>query len=284
MQPYVIKQGDYLALLAYQFGFDANTVWNDPANADLQKLRPDPNILWPTDVLYIPNQNVPPATHKLEPGTTNTFVSDAPTTTVSIQFKDDSLASQAYTVPELPELTGLTTDGSGLATLTIPVTLDVFTISFTESGLSVTCNVGSLDPVGTLSGVLQRLQHLGYVTDDATVASLGLDAIRAALRAFKVAQTPAAPPPPSTPAPSDSSPPPSSPPESSPEMGGPSSSDSGSGPVSSPPPSSVPPPSDSSPPSSASSSSAAPVDNAGLSDDGTLDDETSKQLVAAHGC
>jgi len=56
MQPYIIKQGDYLALLAYTFGFDANIVWNDPTNADLQKLRPDPNILFPGDVLNIPDQ------------------------------------------------------------------------------------------------------------------------------------------------------------------------------------------------------------------------------------
>ena len=53
MQPYVIRQGDYLALLAYKFDFDADTVWGDPANSDLRKLRPNPNLLWPTDVLYI---------------------------------------------------------------------------------------------------------------------------------------------------------------------------------------------------------------------------------------
>jgi hypothetical protein len=38
LQPYVIKQGDHLALLAYKFGFDADTVWNDPKNAQLRQL------------------------------------------------------------------------------------------------------------------------------------------------------------------------------------------------------------------------------------------------------
>ncbi len=57
MQPHVIKVGDHVALLAYQCGFDADTVWNDPANDALRQLRPDPNVLCPTDILYIPDQN-----------------------------------------------------------------------------------------------------------------------------------------------------------------------------------------------------------------------------------
>jgi hypothetical protein len=39
MQPYVIKQGDHLAALAYKFGFDADTAWQDPSNAQLDQTR-----------------------------------------------------------------------------------------------------------------------------------------------------------------------------------------------------------------------------------------------------
>ena len=55
MQPYVIRQGDFLAKLAHRFGFDADTVWNDAANTKLGDARTDPNILAPTDILYIPD-------------------------------------------------------------------------------------------------------------------------------------------------------------------------------------------------------------------------------------
>jgi|HubBroStandDraft_2_1064218.scaffolds.fasta_scaffold495481_1 hypothetical protein len=64
---------------------------------------------------------------KLAAGTTNNLVADTPTATVSINFTDDGLASQAFTVEELPDLTGLTTGADGTATLSIPVTLDAFT-------------------------------------------------------------------------------------------------------------------------------------------------------------
>ena len=35
MKPYVVKQGDYLNKLAHRLCFDAEKVWNDPANAEL---------------------------------------------------------------------------------------------------------------------------------------------------------------------------------------------------------------------------------------------------------
>jgi ribosomal protein L16 Arg81 hydroxylase len=98
MQPYIICEGDYLAKLAHQFGFDADTVWNDPKNAQLQQVRPNPNILLPGDVLYIPDQTVAKPQQSVTTGTTNTFVTDTPTVTITVQFTDTSLASQAYSV------------------------------------------------------------------------------------------------------------------------------------------------------------------------------------------
>ncbi len=300
MQPYVIRQGDYLLSLARQFGFDADTVWNDPANADLRKLRPDPNILWPTDVLQIPDPNAPPATKSLVAGTTNAFVSDVPTVSITVTFTDASLASQAFAIQELPDLTPPPTDASGKLTFSAPVTLQTATIVFTDAGQTFKLNIGHLDPIGTLSGVFQRLQNLGYIDADVRSDSINVDCVRMALRAFNAA------------APSD---PPASSPDSSTD-GPPSSQGSGDRPSASPPsssaspPSSPPPSSNASPPSSPppssngaptsdpappdsapppSSESAPPSsdleqpDNAGLNDDGTLDAATSAKLVAAHG-
>jgi len=101
MQPYVVKQGDHLPLLAYRFAFDADSVWNDPANDDLRKLRPDPNLLLPTDVLYIPDQvNKKPVVHSLQTGQNNLFVSDVPNVSLVVAFADPARASQAFTVTE----------------------------------------------------------------------------------------------------------------------------------------------------------------------------------------
>jgi hypothetical protein len=260
LQPYVIRQGDYLASLAYQFGFDADTVWSDPANSALRKLRPNPNFLWPTDILYIPSPTAP-AMKSLQTGTTNSFVADAPSVSITIAFSDASFASQACSIQELPQLTGLTTDASGTLTFSAPVTMDTATIAFSGIGATYVFKIGHLDPIETLSGVFQRLQNLGFIASDADFDPTDLEFLRTNLRALNAAQTGGG----------------SGPASSSPS---PSAAPSSANPPSEPAPSSDPaPPSNPAPQSEPSP----PQDNAGLSDDGTLDSSTSTMLLNAHG-
>ncbi len=204
VQPYVIKEGDFLVQLAHKFGFDADAVWNDPANADLKSLRPDPNILWPSDVLYIPEPSAPKL-FALDTGSTNTFTSSAPTVTLTQRFVGadaTTYAGKAFTVKELDQLTGLTTDGQGTATFPVPVTLDTVTITFTDSGETWVLGLGNLNPINTLSGVFQRLQNCGYITEDISydpdTPTNNVGAIRMGLRALEASQPNAADTPPST--------------------------------------------------------------------------------------
>jgi hypothetical protein len=194
MQPYVIRDGDYLAQLASKFGFDADTVWNDPSNADLQKLRPNPNILFAGDVLQIPDPpSQAPAGTSLTPGSSNSFVSDAPTVSLSVTLaaQDASAyASRAYTIQELDQLTGLQTDGSGVLTFQAPVTLGVATVVFTDTGESWALSIGQLDPINTLSGIFQRLQNLGFVAPPLQFDPTNLDLLRTGLRSLKASQSP----------------------------------------------------------------------------------------------
>jgi hypothetical protein len=310
MQPYVIRQGDFLAKLAYRFGFDADSVWNDPMNAQLRQLRPDPNLLWPTDVLYIPDPSgKTPPMQSLSVGSTNTFVADVPTATITLKFADPSFASQAFTIQELPELTGQTSKPDGTVSFPAPVTLDTATLVFTDSGATFACNLGHLDPIDTLSGVFQRLQHLGFIVESAPVKAATLESVRWGLLAFKAAQAQDSlspdPSPPSSVSPPSSLPSPGSPPSasdpsalSSGPTGGdvaapasaPLPSEGAAAPLSSPPPpsgDSPPPlsaaPASQPPPSAPPDSGSSTPDNGGLNDDGTLDDETKQTLLSAHG-
>jgi hypothetical protein len=282
----VIRQGDYLLSLAHQFGFDPDVVWNDPKNAQLRQagqLSQDPNLLNPTDMLYIPAPNAPPAMQNLEPGTTNTFVTNPPTVSFTVQFLGDVFKSQSYTVQELPELTNLTTDADGTATFNVPVTQTVLTMVFSKSGTKYIVKIGHLDPIHTLSGIFQRLRSLGFIDSSANSDPTDLEFMRTALRAFKAAQPGTHSDPGDSsgePTSSDGNPPSSAPSSSPPDSlssssdGGPSSSHSLSD-------GDAPPSSDGSPPPSSAPSSQ--EDNAGLSDDGTLDDATTKLLFDAHG-
>jgi hypothetical protein len=312
----VIKQGDYLLSIAHQFGFDANTVWTDPANAKLRTLRPDPNILFPGDVLQIPDQqNKQPVVHSLTPNTTNNFVSDVPTVTLTVTLvgpDPSTYASRAFGVVELPALTGLQTSAAGVATFAAPVTLATATLSFPDTGESILFSIGAIDPVDTLSGIFQRLQSLGYIGSsfefDYKTPSNNLYILRAGLLALKGESSselagppssdpgsgPASEPPPSSPPPSGSGPASSPGPASGPGSGPPSQPapgsqpPSGSGPASSPGPASGPgsgPPSEPPPSSGPASAPSAPVgNNAGLADDGTLDAETRSLLIQTYGC
>jgi hypothetical protein len=190
MQPYVVKQGDHLPLLAYQFGFDADAVWNDPANDDLRKQRPDPNLLLPTDVLYIPDQvDKPPATYSLQTGQTNSFVSDPPKVSLVVVFADTDRASQPFTVTEVPDLTGLSTDGDGCATFDVPITAQQISVVFASDGATFLVNVGHLDPIDTLSGAAQRLQNLGFLDPALDINGIEVDTVRAALQALQAGQS-----------------------------------------------------------------------------------------------
>src|SRR5918911_5454702 len=56
MAKHIVEQGECLSSIALQYGFMPDTIWNDPANAQLKFLRKDPNILYPGDEIEIPER------------------------------------------------------------------------------------------------------------------------------------------------------------------------------------------------------------------------------------
>src|SRR5262245_51865590 len=54
-----VKQGEHLSRLAQQYGFsDYCTIWNHPQNAELKRKRNNPNVLYPGDILFIPDREL----------------------------------------------------------------------------------------------------------------------------------------------------------------------------------------------------------------------------------
>lgn len=185
---YVVKQGDYLTKLAHRMGFDADTIWNDPKNADLKKTRPNPDILCPGDVLFVPAPD--PTKLDVSIGGSNKYSAEVPTITVALTVAQDgsALSGADYFVEGLAQETKGTTDGDGTVKFDAPVTVREVAIVFPKQNLRYPVHIGDLDPIEEDSGVRMRLLHLGhygwfpppgFLTDD--------DAFADALRDFQSA-------------------------------------------------------------------------------------------------
>jgi hypothetical protein len=170
MQPYVVCQGDHLKALADAGGFDADTVWNDSANADLKKLRGTYNVLLPGDILQLPVPD--PNFLTLKKGQDNPFTAPMAKCKITHVFLLDGepLASAKYKVLDSDMTTELapgdSTDGDGKATFEVPVQTDEVWLSF-DGGRIFRVAIGHLDPAASASGAAQRLQHLGYLDPNA---------------------------------------------------------------------------------------------------------------------
>src|SRR5690242_16003658 len=107
--PYVIRQGDYLSKLAFTRGFSAPEIWNHPRNADLRKRRGDMDILYPGDILFLPES--PPKPFGVSRGNGNDYAASVPTVDVHVILKDahGPIANESFVVDGFGEpLSGTT--------------------------------------------------------------------------------------------------------------------------------------------------------------------------------
>lgn len=161
MRAYVIRQGDYLAKLAHRMGFDADAVWDHPANAALKQRR-DPNLLYPGELLYVPEASRTPA--PISSNAANGYVAVVPKTTVRLIFEDADgpMVGEAYVVEGLGAPVESTTDGEGMVVLDLPVHVRECRVVFPRKGLAWPVKVGDMDPLDEPIGVRKRLRNLGY--------------------------------------------------------------------------------------------------------------------------
>jgi N-acetylmuramoyl-L-alanine amidase len=166
---YTVKQGDHLSKIAKDNGFiDYTVIWDHPHNADLKKLRQNPNILLPGDQLFIPDME-----QKQEPGATDkkhTFTVDKKTLKLSLVLKDiyeKPIAGAQCALLVDGQVYQLTTDGSGKLEQEIPLdakdgTLTIRGDQTPFANEIIPIKIGHLDPIDEVSGQVGRLNNLGY--------------------------------------------------------------------------------------------------------------------------
>jgi hypothetical protein len=184
MPNYTVHQGDHLSGIAEQFGFqNIDTIWNHPNNAALKQLRKNPHILFPGDVLFIPDKtdkNAPAPTTKL-----NKFQIDLTKLKLNLKLQDvngDPIASKPVTITLEGEIVPPpSTNGSGQTSSTIKKSAKNGLLMVGD--LQFPFLVGSLDPIDQPTGQIARLNNLGYEAGDTT--TVDADAFESAVEEFQ---------------------------------------------------------------------------------------------------
>ena len=56
---HIVQQGDHLSSIAKRYGFtNFLTIWNDGDNSQLRSLRSNPHVLFPGDVVVVPEKQL----------------------------------------------------------------------------------------------------------------------------------------------------------------------------------------------------------------------------------
>ena len=164
MRPYVVRQGDFLRRLACRVGFDADTVWAHPRNADLRKLRASPDVLCPGDVLYVPDvreDQAPP----LDLGASNRLSCEVPRVTVALKVTTHLQGRPLrYTVQGCGEVPPGETEADGTLRFEVPLDVTQAVVELPDLSVRLVVGVGHLDPSDERTGVAQRLQNLGVMS------------------------------------------------------------------------------------------------------------------------
>jgi len=167
---YTVEQGDCFSSIAEEFGFaDWHTIYEHPNNAELREQRPNPNILFPGDILYIPDKQIKDVDRSTD--LAHQFVIKSPKTWLRIKIRDGQEAPAAgckyqLEIDDVPFPKGKL-GGDGLLEVKISAKAEkgVLTVWFDDQapvGTTWKLLLGHLDPVDKMRGIQARLNNLGY--------------------------------------------------------------------------------------------------------------------------
>ncbi len=168
MSCYRVQQGDTLAKIADAFGLASwKRIYDHPENADLRSRRPNPNLIFPGDSVFVPERQ--DRTESTPTDQTHKFVYDKPVQVLHLAVEDmdgKRLANKPYKL----WVDGLfypgTTDGKGMLEKEIPIQASVGKLVVGDYRWDL--GIGDLNPMDDstpdqgVSGAQGRLLNLGY--------------------------------------------------------------------------------------------------------------------------
>jgi hypothetical protein len=189
---YTVKQGDCISSIAFAYNLFPKTVWDHPDNAELKKLRKDPNSLFPDDSVVIPEIEL--KEEDCQPEQKHRFRRKGVPEKLRIQFRTGDEEDDAprkgvpYTLDittqsgcPVPQKKGKT-DDEGFLEETIPpdAAKGIIVLEEGEDEEVYEIMLGYIDPIDTITGLQTRLNNLGYdcSDEDGILGSMTKDAVR----------------------------------------------------------------------------------------------------------
>lgn len=170
---HIVRQGECLSIIATQYGFsDWRYLYDHPENAKLRKKRPNPNILFPGDLIKIPDTRI--KEERVPTGQLHRFVVKSPDKHLRIVFrnpKGEVLSGEPYTM-QFDSGRGKSGKTGGDGMLKEPVFLGESSATLEIADRVLNLRLGHLNPSGDvveddLSGIQSRLNNLGYAAGPA---------------------------------------------------------------------------------------------------------------------
>lgn len=181
---YVVQQGEGISAIADAHGHYWQTIWDHPANADLQKNRANPEALLPGDRVTIPEKQPKWATCRT--GQRHVFKRRGVPVRICLRLTHDKwepLGGRRYELEVEGRTYGGTTDDDGLleqwiSTRARTAALRTWIEEDAEPWI-LDLQIGHLNPLETASGLRGRLENLGFDCGEDG------EALSAAVRAFQ---------------------------------------------------------------------------------------------------
>jgi hypothetical protein len=171
---YTVEQGDCISSIAAAYGTLWTTLWNHPDNSDLKQKRQDPNVLYPGDVVSLPDRQ--PKEQSCATDNLHKFKKTQQPAHIKIRLllDDQPRANVSYQLQIAGKTMKGSTDGSGYLEQDIPPDAQTGVLTVTEGTV---CDIyqlgfGTLDPIDTDDGVRERLESLGYDADTDLAAAV----------------------------------------------------------------------------------------------------------------
>lgn len=165
-EDYEVRQGDCLNSIAYEHGFFWETIWNHPRNAELKRLRQNPDVILPGDVLYIPDKEE--KTKDCATERKHRFKLRGVPARFYLRLLDDDepRANLPFTLfVDDQRYTGKTDAEGNLEVFIQPNARTGRLIVGTEGDEEYDLNFGHIDPIDSMTGVQSRLANLNYACE-----------------------------------------------------------------------------------------------------------------------